>query len=99
MFSIANKRSFVTISVGSWRFRSMRRADVVIIGAGFGGVCAAIRCRKAGLSFVVLEKGDSPGGVWRDNGYPGACCDVPSLLYSYSFEPKHDWGHIFARRD
>jgi cation diffusion facilitator CzcD-associated flavoprotein CzcO len=77
----------------------MRRVDVLIVGAGFGGVCAAIRCKKASLSFIVLEKGDSPGGVWRDNGYPGAGCDVPSLLYSYSFEPKRDWGHIFAKRD
>lgn len=76
----------------------MRSVDVVIIGAGFAGVCAAIRCKQAGLSLIVLEKGDTPGGVWRDNGYPGAGCDVPSLLYSYSFEPKPDWGHVFAKR-
>lgn len=77
----------------------MHNVDVIIIGAGFAGVCTAIRCRQAQLSFVVLEKGDIPGGVWRENGYPGAGCDVPSLLYSYSFEPKLDWRHVYARRD
>jgi cation diffusion facilitator CzcD-associated flavoprotein CzcO len=77
----------------------MRSVDVAIIGAGFAGVCAAIRCKQAGLSLIVFEKGDTPGGVWRDNAYPGAGCDVPSLLYSYSFEPKLDWGHVFAKRD
>ena len=66
----------------------MRNVAVAIIGEGFAGVCAAIQCKRAGLSFVVIEKGDTPGGVWRDNGYPGAACDVPSLLYSYSFEPN-----------
>lgn len=76
----------------------MRNVDVAIIGAGFAGVCAAIQCKQAGLSFIVIEKGDTPGGVWRDNGYPGAACDVPSLLYSYSFEPKLDWGHVYAKR-
>ncbi len=75
----------------------MRSVDVAIIGAGFAGVCAAIRSRQAGLSFVVIEKGESPGGVWRENNYPGIACDVPSMLYSYSFEPKLDWGHVYAK--
>lgn len=75
----------------------MRSVDVAIIGAGFAGVCAAIRCKQARLSFLVVEKGGSPGGVWRDNRYPGIACDVPSLLYSYSFEPKLDWGHVYAK--
>ncbi|MFC7381259.1 flavin-containing monooxygenase [Sphaerisporangium rhizosphaerae] len=65
---------------------------VAIIGAGFGGLCMAIRLRKAGITtFTVFEKADGLGGTWRDNTYPGAACDVPSHLYSYSFEPHRGW--------
>ncbi|NGY03742.1 flavin-containing monooxygenase [Solimonas terrae] len=70
---------------------------VVIIGSGFGGLGMAIQLKKAGIdSFVVLEKADRLGGTWRDNTYPGAACDVQSHLYSYSFEPKHDWTRKFG---
>lgn len=65
---------------------------VAIIGAGFSGVCAAIRLARAGQhNFVVLERGAGPGGVWRQNTYPGAACDVPSSLYSFSFVDDFDW--------
>ena len=70
---------------------------VLIIGAGFGGLGMAIRLRQAGYSQVtVLEKESDLGGCWRDNTYPGAACDVPSHLYSYSFEPKRDWSRKYA---
>ncbi|HEU4973771.1 MAG TPA: NAD(P)/FAD-dependent oxidoreductase [Baekduia sp.] len=69
---------------------------VVIIGAGFGGICAAVRLRERGIPFVVLERGDAVGGVWRENTYPGAACDVPSHLYSLSFAPKADWSRKYA---
>ena len=70
---------------------------VLIIGAGFAGVGLAIQLRKRGIDdFLVLEKAASVGGTWRDNHYPGAACDVPSHLYSYSFEPKTDWSRKFA---
>jgi cation diffusion facilitator CzcD-associated flavoprotein CzcO len=70
---------------------------VVIIGTGFGGLGMAIQLKKAGIeSFVILEKADSVGGTWRDNTYPGAACDVQSHLYSFSFEPKHDWSRKFG---
>ncbi|MHC5350077.1 flavin-containing monooxygenase [Metapseudomonas furukawaii] len=70
---------------------------VLIVGAGFGGLGMAIQLRKAGIEdFLLLEKGDEIGGTWRDNGYPGAACDVPSHLYSFSFEPKADWSRKFA---
>ncbi len=59
--------------------------DILIIGAGFSGMCAAILGRQAGLSVLMLEKGADVGGVWRENTYPGAACDVPWHLYSYSF--------------
>ena len=68
------------------------RTRIVIIGAGFGGIGLGIRLRQAGLTdFVILERSDSVGGVWRANSYPGAAWDVPSHLYSFSFEPKADW--------
>lgn len=70
---------------------------VLIIGAGFAGVGLAIQLRKRGIDdFLVLEKAASVGCTWRDNHYPGAACDVPSHLYSYSFEPKTDWSRKFA---
>ena len=71
--------------------------DVVIIGAGFGGLGLGIRLDKAGISnFLILDKGHDVGGTWRDNHYPGAACDVPSHLYSFSFEPKADWRCRYA---
>ncbi|KAF0810626.1 monooxygenase flavin-binding family protein [Alcanivorax sp. S71-1-4] len=71
--------------------------DVVIVGAGFGGLCMAIRLREQGHDdFVVLEKAGEVGGAWHFNGYPGAGCDVQSHLYSYSFAGKPDWSKRYA---
>jgi cation diffusion facilitator CzcD-associated flavoprotein CzcO len=71
--------------------------QVVVIGTGFAGICMAIKLREAGMhDFVVLEKADDLGGTWRDNTYPGCRCDVPSHLYSFSFEPNPDWSHTFS---
>ena len=71
--------------------------EVAIVGAGFGGLCMAIRLLQQGeRRFVVLEKGDEVGGTWRDNSYPGAECDVQSHLYSYSFAGKADWSQRYA---
>jgi cation diffusion facilitator CzcD-associated flavoprotein CzcO len=70
---------------------------VVIVGAGFGGIGLGVKLKAAGLTdFVILEKSDSVGGVWRENRYPGAACDVPSHLYSFSFEPRADWPDRYA---
>jgi len=69
----------------------------LIIGTGFGGLGMAIALRRAGLDdFLILEKQHEVGGVWRDNSYPGAACDVPSHLYSFSFEPNPNWSRVFA---
>lgn len=69
---------------------------IAIIGAGFAGLCMAIRLRRAGIDdFTVFEKADDLGGVWRDNTYPGAGCDVPSILYSYSFAQHGRWSRSF----
>src|SRR3954467_5606707 len=71
--------------------------SAVIVGAGFSGLAAGIQLRRAGITdFVILEKADRVGGVWRENTYPGAACDVPSHLYSLSFAPKADWSRRFA---
>lgn len=68
----------------------MRR--ILIIGSGFGGLGLAIRLKRAGVdTFTILEQSDHLGGTWRDNSYPGAACDVPSMLYCFSFEQKTDW--------
>ncbi|MAR89618.1 MAG: NAD(P)/FAD-dependent oxidoreductase [Pseudomonadota bacterium] len=77
-----------------------REVDVVIIGAGFGGLCMAIKLLEAGNdNFVILEKGDEVGGTWRDNSYPGCACDVQSHMYSFSFAPKTDWSKRYAPWD
>lgn len=71
--------------------------EVAIIGTGFSGMAAAIALDRAGISdFCLLEKAGDVGGTWRDNQYPGACCDVPSHLYSFSYEPNPDWTRRFA---
>ncbi|TQL70258.1 cation diffusion facilitator CzcD-associated flavoprotein CzcO [Nocardioides albertanoniae] len=71
--------------------------DHLIVGAGFGGLCAAIKLEEDGeRDFVVIEKGSGVGGTWRDNTYPGAACDVPSQLYSYSFALNPDWSMSFS---
>lgn len=70
---------------------------IVIIGAGSAGLCTAIHLKRMGIhDFVILEKGVGVGGTWFWNQYPGAECDVPAHLYSYSFEPKVDWSQPFA---
>ena len=69
----------------------------VVIGAGMAGVLSGIRLRQAGYEdWIVYEKGDSVGGTWRENTYPGLSCDVPSHIYSYAFEPNPDWSQRFS---
>ena len=71
--------------------------DVLVVGAGFSGLGAAIRLAQEGFDdLVVLERGPDVGGTWRDNSYPGAACDVPSHLYSYSFALNPDWSRAFS---
>ena len=74
-----------------------RDLSVGIVGAGFGGVGIAIKLRQAGFDrLTIFERGESVGGVWRANTYPGAACDVPSHLYSYSFAPGDQWSRRYA---
>ncbi len=67
----------------------------LIIGAGISGLCAAINLARAGIPYTIVERHSRLGGVWLENRYPGAACDVPSYLYSFSFAP-HDWSRFFA---
>jgi cation diffusion facilitator CzcD-associated flavoprotein CzcO len=72
---------------------------VAILGAGFGGLCVAIKLRERGRDdFLVLEKAADLGGTWRDNTYPGCGCDVPAHLYSYSFAKNPHWTRTYARQ-
>lgn len=71
--------------------------DTLIVGAGFTGIGAAIKLRQAGVDdFVILERSSQVGGTWRDNTYPGAACDIPSLLYSFSFVPNPNWSRAYS---
>lgn len=77
----------------------MTTPSIIIIGAGFAGLGVALELRRAGVdSFTILERAADLGGVWRENTYPGAACDVPSPLYSWSFEPKSDWPRRFSEQ-
>jgi len=72
--------------------------SVVVVGAGFSGLAAAVHLKRAGIGFRVLERNSQVGGTWRENRYPGARVDIPSNLYSYSFF-HHEWSENFARRE
>ncbi|MGW4743107.1 flavin-containing monooxygenase [Nocardia xishanensis] len=77
----------------------MSTPSIIIIGAGFAGLGMALELRRAGLeNFTILERAADLGGVWRENTYPGAACDVPSPLYSWSYEPKSDWPRRFSEQ-
>jgi cation diffusion facilitator CzcD-associated flavoprotein CzcO len=72
---------------------------VAIIGAGFGGLGAAVALRRAGIDdLVIIEGDDGVGGTWRRNTYPGAACDIQSHLYSFSFAPNTSWSRTYARQ-
>ena len=71
--------------------------DTIVIGAGFSGLGAAIKLREAGVEdLVVLERADRVGGTWRDNTYPGVACDIPSVLYSFSFARNPTWTRAYS---
>ena len=70
---------------------------IAILGAGMSGLGMAMQLRRADIhNFTIYEKADAVGGTWRENTYPGVACDVPSHLYSFSFEPNSNWSHTFS---
>jgi len=98
----------MALDIGRTAFeREVRRArvdgrpvpTVAIVGGGLSGLATAIQLARSGVrSFTIIEQSDGVGGTWRDNVYPGAACDVPSHLYSFSFAPKTDWSRRFAEQ-
>src|ERR1700704_282425 len=71
--------------------------DAVIVGAGFGGIGAAIQLKRSGYeNFVILDREDDLGGTWHVNHYPGLAVDVPTTTYSYFFEPNPNWSRLFT---
>jgi cation diffusion facilitator CzcD-associated flavoprotein CzcO len=75
------------------------QVETIIIGTGFAGLGLAAKLIEAGRSdLILLEKADALGGTWRENTYPGAECDVPSALYSYSFAPNPTWDFKWAKQ-
>jgi cation diffusion facilitator CzcD-associated flavoprotein CzcO len=77
--------------------RDGRRIKVAVIGGGMAGILSGIKLNEAGIGdFTIYEKAGRLGGTWRENTYPGICCDVPSHLYSYSFGANPEWSHTFS---
>lgn len=75
---------------------SYTNTQILIVGTGFAGLGMAIRLKEMGINdFIIIERAKDVGGTWRDNRYPGAACDVPSHLYSFSFEPNADWSRVY----
>jgi cation diffusion facilitator CzcD-associated flavoprotein CzcO len=71
--------------------------DVIIVGAGFGGIGAAIQLKRLGFdNFVILDRVDDLGGTWHVNHYPGLAVDVPTTTYSYFFEPNPNWSRLYS---
>ncbi|MBX9639004.1 MAG: NAD(P)/FAD-dependent oxidoreductase [Mycobacteriaceae bacterium] len=87
--------------LGRIRAATRRRPapKVAIVGAGFGGLGAAVALRRKGIDdLVIIEAGSGVGGTWRRNTYPGAACDIQSHLYSFSFAPNKSWSRTYARQ-
>ncbi|HKT00739.1 MAG TPA: NAD(P)/FAD-dependent oxidoreductase [Rugosimonospora sp.] len=73
---------------------------MAVVGAGFGGIATGARLKQAGEhNFVILERNARPGGTWHVNTYPGAQCDIPSILYSFSFAPNPNWTRLYPTQD
>src|SRR6202045_5460111 len=75
-----------------------RQPKVGIIGAGAGGIAMGIPLADGGYDFTIFDRADGFGGTWRHNPFPGAACDVPSHLYSYSFAPNPKWSKTYANQ-
>ncbi|MGX1804195.1 flavin-containing monooxygenase [Nocardia sp. NPDC055321] len=74
--------------------------EVVVIGAGIGGICAGVKLREIGIEdFLIVDRVAGLGGTWFSHSYPDAGCDIPSTTYQFSFARKPDWDRLFAKRD
>ena len=98
---MTSRRARRRYAVGRLRAATRRRRPpkVAIVGAGFGGLGAAVALRRAGIDdLVIIDGDDGVGGTWRRNTYPGAACDIQSHLYSFSFAPNKSWSRTYARQ-
>ncbi|PGH15402.1 hypothetical protein AJ80_05586 [Polytolypa hystricis UAMH7299] len=94
---MADNKRYPQAEIGN---KTFTQAAVVIIGAGISGMCTAINLLNNNIhNFVILEKSGGFGGTWRDNKYPGCCCDIYAHLYSYSFEQNPDWTRLYAGQE
>lgn len=76
----------------------MTMLSAVVLGAGLGGIAAAVNLRQRGVEdFVVLEKLDGAGGTWRSNTYPGCGCDTQMIAYQFSFAVKNHWDSLYPK--
>jgi cation diffusion facilitator CzcD-associated flavoprotein CzcO len=83
--------------MGGILYAMTEHLDVVVVGAGFGGIGAAIQLKRLGMDdFVILDREDDLGGTWHVNHYPGLAVDVPTTSYSYLFEPNPNWSRLFT---
>ena len=91
---VASQMEASTPKLGAMR---KKRPSCIIIGTGFSGIAMGIKLKEKGINdFIILEKASEVGGTWRENTYPGAECDIPSALYSYSFEPYPYWEYKWS---
>ncbi|PGG97248.1 hypothetical protein AJ79_09284 [Helicocarpus griseus UAMH5409] len=94
---MAPNKYYPQLEVGN---KNYTEAAVVIIGAGISGICTAINLLNNNIhNFVIVEKSGGLGGTWRDNKYPGCCCDINSHLYSYSFEQNPNWSRLYPGQE
>ncbi|GJF02675.1 monooxygenase [Pseudonocardia sp. D17] len=98
--SMAEEAGFVDRDAHWTAAPPRRREDlrVVVIGAGEGGICTAVKLGELGIPYTVVERHDAVGGIWLENSYPGAGVDTASALYSYSWAQKPDWSRYFAKQ-
>ncbi|RYE40285.1 MAG: NAD(P)/FAD-dependent oxidoreductase [Hyphomicrobiales bacterium] len=99
--SMAEEAAFIPRGGSCWPGERPAEADsmhVVVIGAGPSGLAAAVTLKNLGIRYTVVEKNEAPGGVWRDNHYPGAGVDTPAHIYSYSFAPRRGWARFYAKQ-
>src|SRR5436189_1344687 len=90
----------VAATVNAPRSAARRPLEVIIVGAGFGGIAAAIELLRHGIEGItILERGPDLGGTWLYNSYPGAACDVPSHLYSFSYAQRRDWSRLCSPQE
>merc|ERR1711871_1152233 len=92
MHGLPDSQDFATLPADA-----KEKFHVIVCGAGFSGICMAVKLKAAGIPHTVLEKSDGIGGTWKFNQYPDAGCDVPSHLYSLSFGPNANWSGFFSK--